>query len=167
MEFDPGQRAGAGSRYSVCNRGSGRGDCDDDGEVDEMSERAMVECDTWGQREQILVDNNFIYDSERDEWRNSTSVGVVNELMHLSNDSFLYFVYGGKNKQDTINHPAYYTDGKIEVSDFIADKNLNFFRGNVVKYVARAGKKDPAREVEDLQKARWYIDREIERLGGK
>ena len=132
-----------------------------------MSEGAMVECDTWGQREQILVDNNFIYDSERDEWWNGNSVGVVNELMHLSNDSFLYFVYGGKNKQDTINHPAYYTDGKIEVSDFIADKNLNFFRGNVVKYVARAGKKNAETEVEDLQKARWYIDREIERLGGK
>jgi hypothetical protein len=135
--------------------------------VDEMSEHEMVECDTWGQREQILVDNNFIYDSERDEWRNSTSVGVVNELMHLSNDSFLYFVYGGKEKQDAINHPSYYTDGKIEVSDFIADKNLNFFRGNVVKYVARAGKKDSSKEVEDLKKAAWYIGREIERVEGK
>ena len=61
-----------------------------------MSEGEMVECDTWGQREQILVDNNFIYDIERDEWCNGNSVGVVNELMHLSNDSFLYFVYGGK-----------------------------------------------------------------------
>ena len=71
------------------------------------------------------------------------------------------------NKGDNVNHPAYYTDGKIEVSDFIADKNLNFFRCNVVKYVARAGKKNAETEVEDLQKARWYIDREIERLGGK
>ena len=68
---------------------------------------------------------------------------------------------------DNVNHPAYYTYGQIEVSDFIADKNLNFFRGNVVKYVARAGKKNAETEVEDLQKARWYIDREIERLGGK
>ena len=71
------------------------------------------------------------------------------------------------NKGDNVNHPAHYTDGSIEVSDFIADKNLNFFRGNVVKYVARAGKKNADAEVEDLQKARWYIDREIERLGGK
>ena len=68
---------------------------------------------------------------------------------------------------NAVNHPSYYTDGQIEVSDFIADKNLNFFRGNVVKYVARAGKKNAETEVEDLQKARWYIDREIERLGGK
>jgi hypothetical protein len=75
--------------------------------------------------------------------------------------------YNDDNKGDNVNHPAYYTDGKIEVSDFIADKNLNFFRGNVVKYVARAGKKDPAREVEDLKKAAWYIGREIERLERK
>ena len=75
--------------------------------------------------------------------------------------------YNDDNKGDNVNHPAYYTDGSIEVSDFIADKNLNFFRGNVVKYVARAGKKNAETEVEDLQKARWYIDREIERLGGK
>ena len=68
---------------------------------------------------------------------------------------------------DNVNHPAYYTDGKIEVSDFIADKNLNFFRGNVVKYVTRAGKKDPSKEVEDLKKAQWYINREIERVEGK
>lgn len=67
-------------------------------------------------------------------------------------------------KVDAINHPAYYTDGKIEVSDFIADKNLNFFRGNVVKYICRAGKKDPDKEIEDLKKAEWYMNREIDRL---
>ena len=40
---------------------------------------------------------------------------------------------------DNINHPSYYTDGQIEVSDFIADKNLNFFRGNVIKYICQSG----------------------------
>ena len=65
---------------------------------------------------------------------------------------------------DNINHPSHYTDGKIEVADFITDKGLNFCRGNVVKYVARAGKKDPKKEIEDLRKARWYIDREIRRM---
>ena len=67
---------------------------------------------------------------------------------------------------DIVNRPAHYTDGKIEVIDFIEDKGLNFHRGNAVKYIARAGKKDPAKEVEDLEKARWYINREIERLKG-
>ena len=65
---------------------------------------------------------------------------------------------------DNVNHPSHYTDGKIEVIDFIEDKCLNFNRGNAVKYIARAGKKNIANEVEDLEKAVWYINREIERL---
>ena len=65
---------------------------------------------------------------------------------------------------DVVNHPSHYTDGKIEVMDFIEDKQLNFARGNVIKYVARAGKKDKNKELEDLRKAMWYLNREIERL---
>ena len=65
---------------------------------------------------------------------------------------------------DMVNHPSHYTDGNIEVIDFIEDKKLNYHRGNAVKYICRAGKKDPAKEVEDLQKAAWYINREIQRL---
>lgn len=65
---------------------------------------------------------------------------------------------------DSVNHPSHYTDGKIEVMDFIEDKQLNFARGNVIKYVSRAGKKDPNKELEDLNKAMWYLKREIERL---
>ena len=65
---------------------------------------------------------------------------------------------------DVVNHPPHYTDGKIEVIDFIEDKRLNFHRGNAVKYIARAGKKNPEKEIEDLQKAAWYINREIKRL---
>lgn len=72
--------------------------------------------------------------------------------------------YNDDNKGDNVNHPAHYTDGKIEVSDFIADKNMNFFRGNVLKYICRAGKKDPDKEIEDLKKAEWYLNREIDRL---
>lgn len=64
---------------------------------------------------------------------------------------------------DPIN-PSYYRDGKIEVSDFIADKNLNFFCGNVVKYVCRAGKKDASTHIQDLEKAKWYLEGEIRRL---
>ena len=65
---------------------------------------------------------------------------------------------------DVVNHPAHYTDGKIEVIEFIEDKGLNFHRGNAVKYISRAGKKDPAKEIEDLKKAVWYLNREIGRL---
>ena len=65
---------------------------------------------------------------------------------------------------DVVNHPAHYTDGKIEVIEFIEDKGMNFHRGNAVKYISRAGKKDPAKEIEDLKKAVWYLNREIGRL---
>lgn len=66
---------------------------------------------------------------------------------------------------DAVNQPPHYTSGKIEVIDFIEDQRLGFHLGNVVKYVARAGKKDAALEVQDLQKARWYLDRKIAALG--
>lgn len=65
---------------------------------------------------------------------------------------------------DSVNHPAHYNQGKIEVIDFIEDKHLNFHRGNAVKYIARAGFKD--NEIEDLKKAVWYLEREIGRLEG-
>lgn len=65
---------------------------------------------------------------------------------------------------DIINHPSHYTDGKIEVIDFIEEKQLNFHRGNAIKYIARAGKKNKETEIEDLKKADWYINREIQRL---
>ena len=66
-------------------------------------------------------------------------------------------------ENDNIDHPGHYTAYKgIEVIQLT--EQLNFNRGNSVKYVARAGLKDPNTEIEDLEKARWYIDREIKRL---
>ena len=60
-----------------------------------------------------------------------------------------------------VNHPSHYNTGKIEVIDFIEDKSLNFNRGNVVKYVVRAGLKNKETEIEDLRKAKFYIEHEI------
>ena len=62
---------------------------------------------------------------------------------------------------DQVNNPAHYTDGGIQTIDFIEAKNLNFHLGNVVKYISRAGKKGD--NLEDLLKAQWYLNREIER----
>lgn len=70
---------------------------------------------------------------------------------------------------DNVNHPSHYTEGKIETIDFIEDKGLNFNLGNVVKYISRAGKKKSRglsqenKALEDLRKAQWYLNREIER----
>jgi hypothetical protein len=68
---------------------------------------------------------------------------------------------------DPVNYPSHYTTGKIEVIDFIKDKELGFCLGNAVKYIARAGKKDPTKTVEDLEKAVWYLNHEITHLGEK
>jgi len=70
---------------------------------------------------------------------------------------------------DSVNRPRHYNKGKIEVSDFIADQRLNFDRGNAVKYVCRAGDKEDgmsreAKEIQDLEKAVWYINHEIKIL---
>ena len=69
-----------------------------------------------------------------------------------------------KMVKDNVNSPSHYTDGKIEVIDYIEDKKLNYHRGNAIKYISRAGKKDKKKEIEDLQKAVWYLNREINRL---
>ena len=67
-------------------------------------------------------------------------------------------------ENNNVEHPSHYCTGKIEVIDFIEDKELNYHRGNAIKYIVRAGKKDPSKEIEDLQKAVWYLNREIDRL---
>jgi hypothetical protein len=63
---------------------------------------------------------------------------------------------------DSVEHPQHYTFGGVEVIDAIEAWALGFHLGNVVKYVARAAHK--GNHLEDLRKARWYLDREIQRL---
>jgi hypothetical protein len=60
-----------------------------------------------------------------------------------------------------VDHPSHYNAGNIEVIDAIEDWNLNFSLGNAVKYIARADHKGAS--IEDLQKAAWYLNREIQR----
>lgn len=66
------------------------------------------------------------------------------------------------SEPDPVNHPSHYTQGKYEVIDVIEDWNLGFNLGNAVKYIGRAGHKDNI--IQDLEKAKWYIEREIKRL---
>lgn len=65
---------------------------------------------------------------------------------------------------DNVNHPPHYTAGGIETIDFIEAKNLNYNRGNALKYLTRAGVKNGDTEIEDLQKSVWYLQREISKL---
>lgn len=63
-----------------------------------------------------------------------------------------------EEKFDTINHPAHYTEGKYECKDYIQSKGYGFELANAVKYITRAGKKSPEKEIEDLRKAIQYLE---------
>jgi hypothetical protein len=63
---------------------------------------------------------------------------------------------------DPVNHPAHYKVGGIETIDFIEAKSLGYNLGNVVKYITRSDHKGD--KLQDLQKAAWYLNREIAQL---
>lgn len=64
-----------------------------------------------------------------------------------------------KKERDNVNHPPHYNQGKYEAIDVIEDWKLNFNLGNAIKYIARCRFK--RNKIEDLEKAVWYIEREI------
>lgn len=69
----------------------------------------------------------------------------------------------GRAFQEQVNHPAHYggKDNPYEAIKVIEAWGLSFNLGNCVKYVARAGRKEPGKYVEDLEKAQWYLARAI------
>ena len=77
-------------------------------------------------------------------------------------------IFGGEfmltfeiEEKEMVDHPSHYNQG-IETIEYIESWSMNFNTGNVIKYVTRAGYKD--NQLEDLKKAMWYLDREIQRL---
>jgi hypothetical protein len=68
---------------------------------------------------------------------------------------------------DPVSHPPHYTNHPSGIECIDVVEHMNFNRGNAIKYLWRAGLKGETTELQDLSKARWYIDREIKRLGGK
>lgn len=72
-----------------------------------------------------------------------------------------------KSKSEIVDHPIHYNSGDIEVIEGIEDWDLGYHLGNAVKYTIRAGKKNPRKLIEDLEKANWYLTRKIELLKAK
>ena len=69
------------------------------------------------------------------------------------------------SKSDAINHPSHYSEGrKYEPIEVICDWGLNFDLGNTVKYVSRAGRKANNSAVQDLKKAKFYLEHAIKKL---
>ena len=74
-----------------------------------------------------------------------------------------------EKRAEAVNHPSHYggAHNTYETIKVIEAWNLDFLLGNCVKYLSRAGKKDPSKELEDLEKAQWYLNRRIEQLKAK
>lgn len=74
-----------------------------------------------------------------------------------------------ENNKEMVNHPNHYggKDNNYEAIKVIDAWDLGFSLGNTVKYISRAGKKDPNKELEDLKKALWYLQHHIDSLQNK
>ena len=111
------------------------------------------------------ISKKYVYKIRREDAKLGKPKITRKELLKEINPG-LNALFGLEYKKpDPVNHPEHYKAGGIEVIDFIEAKDLNFRLGNAVKYISRAGKKatDP---VQDLEKAAWYLKREIDARKG-
>jgi len=122
--------------------------------------------------DRITYDGNNI-NEVMDFFGASDAIAVVsgsNERFNLQPMNFIVrvgesFVNKGNGRivfDDKVNHPSHYGSGTYEVINVIEAWGLCFPLGNVLKYIARAGKKND--ELEDLKKAQWYLERKIKQL---
>lgn len=93
----------------------------------------------------------------KDKKEQSSTEIWIKEGMHYGSGEI-------KVEIDNVEKPAHYNTGSIQPIDAIEDWKLGFNLGNSVKYIARAGKKDTTKTIEDLKKARWYLERELNNL---
>jgi len=70
---------------------------------------------------------------------------------------------GGTSESDTVNHPPHYKSHPSGIECIQVTEHMNFCLGNAIKYIWRADEKHGDGGIEDLKKASWYINREIER----
>ena len=99
------------------------------------------------------------------------TINIENDLIGVLLDNkkicSVFSNYVGLEKiNDSINNPSHYggADNPYEAIKIIEHYELGFCLGNVLKYVLRAGKKDPKKHIEDLKKSVWYLNREISNL---
>jgi hypothetical protein len=93
-------------------------------------------------------------------------VSLENGTHKVTDNAYAQEQKNEDNRNKNVNHPDYYKTGGIEAIDVIEAWNLGFCLGNTVKYISRAGRKSN-KIIEDLEKARWYLDREIKTLKNK
>ena len=87
---------------------------------------------------------------------------TLGEIDELEDELDTVFAEPLELPKELVNHPSHYNRGKYEVIDVIEDWHLGFNLGNAVKYIGRCGHKDDP--VQELEKAKWYVQREIDRI---
>ena len=104
--------------------------------------------------------------AKKEDWKQldlfSSNVPLVSPKLRMESGDKNRMIEMFESKSDTVNHPAHYKIGGIETIDFIEAKNLGYNLGNVVKYITRSGHKGD--KLKDLEKAQWYLNREIDNL---
>lgn len=80
------------------------------------------------------------------------------------NTKVVISIHHSHNKIDPVNHPPHYNSSPSEIECIQITRHMSFNLGNAIKYIWRAGEKDPKTKIQDLEKARWYLDDEIKRL---
>ena len=112
----------------------------------------------------VKVKPNYVYHSlwiQRKKKKASEPVNYTEQMQRV-NELTDYCV--NTEDKSVIEHPSHYTVGGIETWDFIEAKRLNYNLGSVVKYISRADYK--GHDIQDLKKARQFLDREIARREG-
>lgn len=87
---------------------------------------------------------------------------TVNEVL-AKHKQERFYRWSRARENEAVDHPAHYggKDNTYEAIKVIRAWNLGFSLGNTIKYISRAGKKDPSKRIEDLKKAMWYLQEEI------
>lgn len=98
-----------------------------------------------------------------DMLRTAEKADKIGETLDLPDGRKLYIA----PENDPVSHPSHYTSRVPGIECIQVTENFCFNRGNAIKYIWRAGEKNPEKEVEDLEKAAWYINREIQRMKGE
>lgn len=89
-------------------------------------------------------------------------IRTIEGYMRRTNGKWVRCEPPGKDNNDAVNHPKHYRKGNLECIDVIEELGLCFHLGNTLKYLWRC--EDKGNELQDLKKARWYLDRKIQLL---
>lgn len=98
---------------------------------------------------------------DRKQYAEAYQVLITQGVSHQYAIKQCDYIFGRPSSPDVVNHPPHYTSHPSGVECIEIVEHLNFCVGNAIKYLWRAGLKGD--DIQDLEKARWYVDREIKR----